>query len=355
MYRMVFLLSMLGVVALSLAAIRRRSAWELAGACLFVAGVGGSLALLLAQSFFGGLRLLASLVFFVLPVFLGLGGRRVDAAIGRWSAWSAALLLVAVGVWSTQVEPRWLEIRRHRIESPKIDRPVRIVVVSDLQTDRWGEYEEGVLRAVAAERPDLVLLTGDYFQTSGDRRAQVIRRFRRSARGVFDVPLGSWAIGGDVEEGLDWEDDFTDTGVRTLSRTTRFEAGGLTLTALGARDSRPRGDSVPTILPSDRFHVAFGHAPDFALRHPPADLMLAGHVHGGQVRLPLLGPVLTLTSVPRAWAVGRTDFDGGVSRGRRTLIVSRGLGMERGQAPRIRFLCRPELVVVDLVPRRPEG
>ena len=88
---------------------------------------------------------------------------------------------------------------------------------------------------------------------------------------------------------------------------------------------------------------------------PPADLLLAGHVHGGQVRLPFWGPVLTLTSVPRSWAVGRTDFDGGATAGGawdggRTLIVSRGIGMERGEAPRLRFLCRPELVVVDLVP-----
>ena len=78
---------------------------------------------------------------------------------------------------------------------------------------------------------------------------------------------------------------------------------------------------------------------------PDADLILAGHTHGGQVRLPLLGPLLTLSQVPRSWAAGRTELPGGG-----TLIVSRGVGMERHDAPRLRFLCRPELVVLDLIP-----
>jgi len=64
------------------------------------------------------------------------------------------------------------------------------------------------------------------------------------------------------------------------------------------------------------------------------------------VQLPLIGPLLTLTVVPRNWASGVTEIDAGT-----TLIVSRGIGMERADAPRLRFLCRPELVVVDLVPQ----
>jgi predicted MPP superfamily phosphohydrolase len=79
-----------------------------------------------------------------------------------------------------------------------------------------------------------------------------------------------------------------------------------------------------------------------------ADLLLAGHTHGGQVQLPLLGPLMTNCRVPRAWAAGVTTL----SHDRR-LIVSRGIGMERGHAPQIRFLCRPELLVIDLKPGKP--
>ncbi|HEX6202615.1 MAG TPA: hypothetical protein VF100_06400, partial [Thermoanaerobaculia bacterium] len=76
-------------------------------------------------------------------------------------------------------------------------------------------------------------------------------------------------------------------------------------------------------------------------------LLLAGHTHGGQVRLPGVGPLVTASRVPRSWAAGRTALADD-----RTLIVSRGIGMERGYAPQLRFLCRPELVVVDLEPGR---
>ena len=75
------------------------------------------------------------------------------------------------------------------------------------------------------------------------------------------------------------------------------------------------------------------------------DLLLAGHTHGGQVRLPVIGPPLTLSRIPRAWAAGVTNLP--IDR---NLVVSRGIGMERGLAPRMRFLCRPELVVVTLEP-----
>src|SRR5690606_31801463 len=98
--------------------------------------------------------------------------------------------------------------------------------------------------------------------------------------------------------------------------------------------------------PSDRYHIVLGHRPDFALGSVDADLLLAGHTHGGQVQIPGFGPLVTLSNIPRAWAAGTVvslDDD-------TTLVVSRGLGMERGVAPRLRFLCRPELVILDLVP-----
>jgi hypothetical protein len=99
-------------------------------------------------------------------------------------------------------------------------------------------------------------------------------------------------------------------------------------------------------VPHDgKYHVMLGHLPNFALRDGDADLLVAGHTHGGQVRVPFFGPIITHSLIPRSWAAGVTDLGNG-----RTLIVSRGIGMERGVAPRLRFLCRPQLIVVDLMP-----
>ena len=91
--------------------------------------------------------------------------------------------------------------------------------------------------------------------------------------------------------------------------------------------------------------MVLGHSPNFSLGDINADLLLAGHTHGGQVRLPGIGPILTLSAVPRDWASGLTEIQPG-----RNLLVSRGIGLERGNAPRMRFLCRPELIVISLEP-----
>ena len=115
------------------------------------------------------------------------------------------------------------------------------------------------------------------------------------------------------------------------------------MTTLSLRDSFNAHLGLPRS--DERFHIALGHAPDYALGAVDADLLVAGHCHGGQVRLPLIGPPITLSQVPGEWTSGRTALSDG-----RSLVVSRGVGMERAGAPELRFLCRPELVLIDVVP-----
>ena len=126
--------------------------------------------------------------------------------------------------------------------------------------------------------------------------------------------------------------------------TQSYQQGDLCVTALSLTDSFDTKLRVPR---TDAFQIVLGHAPNFALGDVDADLLIAGHTHGGQVRLPWIGPLVTLSAVPRAWAAGATQLSGG-----RTLVVSRGVGMERVTAPRLRFLCRPQLVVIDVVPTK---
>ncbi len=110
-----------------------------------------------------------------------------------------------------------------------------------------------------------------------------------------------------------------------------------------ASERRAIGDKLGALRTADGDRYACTCGQD--LGPVEADLLIAGHTHGGQVRLPLIGPLLNLSRVPRGWIAGATTLAPG-----RTLIVSRGIGMERANAPRLRFLCRPELVVIDLVP-----
>ena len=267
-------------------------------------------------------------------------------------------LLAVVAAWEGFVRgPRSLEVTHHRVETEKVTAPLRILVLADIQTDAPGERERQVLARALDERPDLILLPGDYVQTS---RAAYAERLA-DLRAIFDeiglaAPLGVFAVEGNVDR-KGWTALFEGLEGRAFDQSGTVDTGPLRITGLSFHDSFRAHLSVPAAgLGADReralasgnapFHVVFGHGPDFALGAIDADLLLAGHTHGGQVRVPWFGPPMTLSKVPRAWAAGRTALEG-----ERTLIVSRGIGMERGGAPRVRFLCPPEIVVVDLVPR----
>ena len=296
---------------------------------------------------FGKLQLWAWTVFLQLPLFLGgvvfLLWRRA-----RFVAWASLILivfLVLVVIDAFLVEPRWLEISHITLTTAKVQRPLRVVVLADIQTDRPGAYEERALRLAMAEKPDLVLLAGDYIQMGRRSRSdmeEVQALNAIVARVGLDAPLGVYAIQGNVDRTGVWPTIFAGLPVTTFEATTQVDVGPALLTALSMKDAF---DAQTVVAPQDKFHIVLGHSPNFSLGAVDADLLIAGHTHGGQVQLPFIGPLMTLTVAPRAWASGVTTIAPG-----KTLVVSRGIGMERAHAPQLRFLCRPEVVVIDVVP-----
>ena len=259
------------------------------------------------------------------------------------SSFAVAGALVLVAAYSMLIEPRWLEVTHHEIVTSKLTRPVRVVVVSDLQCASVGDYERAALRRAMAEKPDLVLLPGDYLHTlTAEGYLEELPRLRDAfAEAGLAAPLGVFAVQGNVDR-PGWPSLFEGLAVEAHELTRQTTTGELVVTALSFEDSHGTDLTVPS---SEAFQIVVGHQPNFAIGDVPADLLVAGHTHGGQIRIPGWGPLLTLSAVPRAWAAGRTDLGDG-----RTLLVSRGVGLERGHAPRVRLFCRPEIVVIDLVP-----
>ena len=255
-----------------------------------------------------------------------------------------ALAVVLIAVDAFLVEPFWLEVSYYRFASPKIHRPVRIVVVADLQTDRIGRYERAVLSRVLEEKPDIILLAGDYVQASEEEEEGLRHELHDFLREIhFTAPRGMFAVQGNVDS-PGWQQIFAGLGVTTVDVDQSFELDDLQLTCLSLEQSG-LGQVTITNPRRDRFHLVLGHVPNFAVGKIQADLVLAAHTHGGQVRFPGIGPVIIHSCIPYAWASGLTQLPGGAK-----LLISRGIGMERGYAPRMRFLCRPELVVIDLTP-----
>jgi len=244
-------------------------------------------------------------------------------------------------------EPTALVVRKTTITSSKITEPITIVFATDLQTDNIGRYERRTLQKIKEQNADLILFGGDYVQTSRpEERQAVLLDWNQLFREVdLQAPLGIYAVQGNFDR-EQWQTMFEGTAVVPLEQTLTKSIGEIRITFLSEKDSG-------TVLPvpdegrDDKFRVIVGHRPNYAMATQEAELLLAGHTHGGQVQIPLLGlPIVTASgSLPRRWATGMTPMANGA-----TLIVSHGTGMERGIAPRVRFYCRPDFWVIRLIP-----
>jgi len=261
---------------------------------------------------------------------------------------SAAALGVLCIAWGF-VEPWLPEVVHVRIESAKLApgaRPVRIVHLSDIHCDPEPRLEEILPDLVAAEEPDLVVFTGDAVNEPAG--LPVFRKAMQALTKVAPVfaVKGNW----DVWYFRELE-RFDGTDVRALDGDAEVvDAGGTRVRVAGlAYDheedlDRALGGAAPGDLSVLLYHTP-DLVPDLAARAAPPDLYLCGHTHGGQVRLPFYGAVITLSRLGKAYEAGLYAL----AKGTR-LYVNRGLGMEGGPAPRVRFLCRPEITVLEIVP-----
>jgi predicted MPP superfamily phosphohydrolase len=294
---------------------------------------------------FGRFQLLAWGVFLYIPIFL-IGSGVILLNESRLFVVILLVLIViifAVGVDAFLVEPQRIEVTHSIIYSSKLERPIKVALLADIQTDNPGPYEARVLALTEAENPDLVLLAGDYLQIWDQDQydAALLELNEIFIDAGLNPPLGIYAVRGNVDH-REWNLIFHDLDVHTFSNTESLDIGALTLTGVSWLDSE---NPNLVITGSKNFQLVLGHSPNFSLGEINADLLLAGHTHGGQVQLPWIGPLLTLSLVPRKWASGLTEISPG-----QFLLVSRGIGLERGNAPRLRFHCRPELVILDLIP-----
>ena len=106
----------------------------------------------------------------------------------------------------------------------------------------------------------------------------------------------------------------------------------------------PKLDRARAAVPPEKYTLLLYHSPDLMPEASRAgiDLYLCGHTHGGQIRLPLWGAVVTSSKYGKRYEMGCYQA------GSTTLYVSRGIGLEGKGAPRMRFLCPPEIELFEL-------
>jgi predicted MPP superfamily phosphohydrolase len=303
----------------------------------------------------------------VQPPFLGLVLLRWLMALlatplaSRWPLPALVELAVAQGlVWALAaygmlVEPFRLQVTRLEIPSARLGNPgtpLHLVQLSDLHVERLTRRERALPPLVADLAPDLVLLTGDFLNTSynADPRAladlgELLGQIRATG-GLYAVwGTGEVDLPGVLRPLLD------ELGIVVLEdRAFEVTAGGHCLWLMGpacTRDLAADGARLRAMLacaPPGALTVLLYHTPDLMPQAAAlgVDLYLAGHTHGGQWRLPGVGAILTSSRYWKRYEAGHYH------EGSTDLYVSRGLGMEGFGTPRARFFCPPEVVSLTL-------
>lgn len=268
-----------------------------------------------------------------------------------------AFAAFSLRVYATHIEPFWLKVQHERIVSDKVDRPLRIVHVSDVQSSAVGSYEERVIQTIREAKPDLVVLTGDMLTPLPPRNYQTETGRMFALWDTVRPPLGKFVVEGDVDRAILKDLRAGAGGLQLLQSGDAVVTAGncsIRLMGLDVKESRGTTSVIERVSkwrkvasPGD-LTVLAGHAPDYILsmNELPIDLCLAGHCHGGQIRLPFYGPLKTLSRIPRNLAKGLHSI------GNTRINVSGGVGCEHASGlPCIRLNCRPEFTVLDIVPR----
>jgi uncharacterized protein len=252
---------------------------------------------------------------------------------------------LGAGLYAWAVEPFWLEMTSHTVTAP-VAEPLRIVHLSDLHTAGIGFRERRMFDRLAAASPDIIVVTGDVLTTG--RRRDVSPAEQRAVQEVLSklqAPLGVFAVPGNWEYWRGLQDPtplFAGAGVRLLRNDAVEIRRGLWIVGVDdACAGRTDVEAAFAGVPADATVIALMHSPSpFPRVAARAPLVLAGHSHGGQVRLPFLG---ALWLPPETGPFVQGWYTSGSSR----LYVSRGVGTS---IFRLRFLCRPEIAVIDVRP-----
>ena len=265
----------------------------------------------------------------------------------------AGTLMVIYGFW---IEPHTVTVTHQKLTSPLLRKgqPVRVLHLGDLHIERITARERQLNRLIETLKPDLIIFSGDILNLSYLEDPEAWQ----SAREILEewkAPCGTFVVTGSPAVDLDYVFPTLIEGMDHLKwlkedRVTVDVKGqiidiiGLTCTHKPFIDG-PKLDVLAAGRKERHFTILNYHTPDLApnaANSGEIDLQFSGHTHGGQIRLPLFGAPFAASLYGKRFESGRIQV------GTMTLYVTRGIGMEGKAAPRVRFLCPPEIILWEL-------
>jgi len=271
---------------------------------------------------------------------------------------AATLTAGGLALYSGEIERHLLMTVERTVHISNLPAPFHGFRIAQLSDFHFHNYDESFFVRHAVQKvnelaPDMVALTGDFITTSNDEYRQAVPDAYACAEILREIkcPIRFCSLGNhDVSIKADVADALRRNGLTLLmNQFTTLEKRGERIWVAGIADAYFDVPNLTLAMPkrkTDEPIVLLGHEPDFAdtiaSQSYGVDLMLAGHTHGGQVRLPFLPPIL-LPAMGEKYVEGlHTVGSSGMQ-----IYVNRGLGCMH--LP-FRFNCPPELTLLTLQP-----
>jgi predicted MPP superfamily phosphohydrolase len=305
------------------------------------------------------IAVLLGLLFFLYNEMRRSPGPAQWGRVPRWPkrlrvAFAAIVLFLAgVAFWAFLIEPRRLVTHQETIQIDNWPRSLdglRIAVLSDLHVDNWSVTDKKLRTIVERTnqlQPDLIVILGDYMSSNG----WVTRRVEPEVFGAvlkdLHAPLGVYSVLGNHDwwnNGMRVRRGLEQNGIKVLEdETAQIDVRGTSLWLVGFADlwTRPqRIAGTVAKVPEGQPLIGLTHNPDIFPNVPSrVQLLLAGHTHGGQVRFPIIGPVVSSSDYGDRWVQGHVFADN------HHLFVTTGIGTS---IMPVRFGLPPEIVLLTL-------
>ena len=274
---------------------------------------------------------------------------------------TAALLCLIISAWDCS---RFVTVE-YEIESDKVTKPCKFVLLSDLHNKSYGKDHEKLIATIDDISPDAVLVAGDMLTASKRQPVDVSLSLMRQLAARYKIYYGMGNHEQHMEQypeyyGTTYDDyvaELRKTGIEPLINESTW-LPEYNISVCGSMIDKcyykkfrkyPMDEHYLTKLLGEprenAFQILIAHTPQYFEEYAAwgVDMVVSGHVHGGIMRLPVLGGVLSpnMTLFPK--------YDGGkFERGNATMILSRGLGTHT--IP-VRVFNPGELVIIRLIPK----
>lgn len=270
-----------------------------------------------------------------------------------------AILFLAclVSIW---ISYNWLTVSDFTVTSNKISEPFRMVLISDLHDHRFGRNNEKLAEKIQEQSPDLIIIDGDMINDdseNADTAVEVVRALKKIAPVYYSYGNHEYAY---MEAGhTDLQNELEEAGATVLNyqsidlevKGNPIRLGGLYEygfeSGMQSEEENERAVSyLEEYANTDRYLIMCAHRPESFYPWDTADkwgidLVLSGHLHGGQVIIPGLGGLYN----PLDGFFAEYDY-GQYKLGDSDMIITRGLGSNPKILPR--FNNPPEIAVVNV-------